>query len=413
MAVLQAAVSACDSGDLIFVKTPFVANGTLTVDKQVTIATGLNAAYEGNGTFTDASFNSGKVPYIQTITVLPTDEMAGLKLQGLNIRNLNFHPYSDKYILDTYIDSCYFYMNTTNHGIAFEGDGGTGFCDSTVFNRCRFTTDDTNGTSYGVFNFKNDAAFITHTILRDCTCDLLSNNTTLFYNDGTGDVEDLELDNLRFYTQTGATGQTMFYCGVPDTDNEQKLWVNWKGGFIESHATFPIITIPDDAATKRRTLKFKIHDVDYFSGPMTLLADANHDWYSGDLIVQLYNCDSLGSLTYGTQVKYEYIDFVMKNNYGLNRVGVIANPILVDGSNRILSDFVGNSASWTSAADYKNHGSPKTLYILGGTTTAIKRNTATIATVTSATVPIIVHLEPLDVFSITFSVAPTITVIGE
>jgi hypothetical protein len=100
--------------------------------------------------------------------------------------------------------------------------------------------------------------------------------------------------------------------------------------------------------------------------------------------------------------------FTIRDNTGYNPIGYEATPIW--GSTHIIVDpDRGSNATWVSAVTYTNVGSAKNLYISGGTVTVITVDGVTLYTATG----VYVHLEPLDTFSITFSSAPTIKVIGE
>lgn len=94
-------------------------------------------------------------------------------------------------------------------------------------------------------------------------------------------------------------------------------------------------------------------------------------------------------------------------NLGYNPVGSIANPISSGGSTLVDS---GSSSTWVSGTTYTNWGSPKVLYISGGTVTAIVYDGQTLYTA-ATTCGII--LQPSDSFSITFSSTPTIVVFGQ
>ena len=96
----------------------------------------------------------------------------------------------------------------------------------------------------------------------------------------------------------------------------------------------------------------------------------------------------------------------MINNIGYNPVGYIANPI--SGNTAYLVDS-GSNSTWISGRVYTNTGSPKVLNISAGTVSAVAQNGVTLFTTTGCTVT----LQPGDTFSITFSTAPTINVIGQ
>ena len=96
---------------------------------------------------------------------------------------------------------------------------------------------------------------------------------------------------------------------------------------------------------------------------------------------------------------------ILKNNVGYNPVGKITSPI----SGSTIVDW-GSSSSWVSGTTYTNWGSPKTLYLTGGTITAIVVDGQTLFT--AATTATII-LQPGDTFSVTYSNAPTITVFGQ
>lgn len=96
----------------------------------------------------------------------------------------------------------------------------------------------------------------------------------------------------------------------------------------------------------------------------------------------------------------------MINNTGYNPVGYIANPI--SGSTAYLVDS-GSNTTWISGTVYTNTGSPKVLNISAGTVSVVAQNGVTLFTATGCTVT----LQPGDTFSVTFSTAPTINVIGQ
>ena len=93
-------------------------------------------------------------------------------------------------------------------------------------------------------------------------------------------------------------------------------------------------------------------------------------------------------------------------NTGYNPVGSISNPI--SGGTTYLVDSGSNSV-WTSGMTYTNSGSPKTLDITGGAVSAVTQNGVTLFTATDCSVT----LQPGDTFSVTFSIEPTINVIGD
>ena len=97
----------------------------------------------------------------------------------------------------------------------------------------------------------------------------------------------------------------------------------------------------------------------------------------------------------------------MINNIGYNPVGPIKNPI---ASNTAYLVDSGTSSTWISGKTYTNSGSVKDLYISGGTVTAIVQDGRTLA---SAASTITIILQPGDTFSVTFTVTPTINVIGQ
>ncbi len=101
-------------------------------------------------------------------------------------------------------------------------------------------------------------------------------------------------------------------------------------------------------------------------------------------------------------------------NTGYNPVGDIATPIYSGTSVKAIVDSpspygLGNSATWQSGVTYTNWGSPKVLYITGGTVSAVVQNGVTRFTTTGCTIT----LQPDDTFSVTFSATPTIRVTGQ
>ncbi len=90
------------------------------------------------------------------------------------------------------------------------------------------------------------------------------------------------------------------------------------------------------------------------------------------------------------------------DNWGYNPKGYIATPFVANL--RYISDS-GSNATISSDRVYTNQGSPKDIYITGGTVTAITVNGEAVG-VTSG----LITLAPRDTFSITFSEAPTLKV---
>ena len=113
-------------------------------------------------------------------------------------------------------------------------------------------------------------------------------------------------------------------------------------------------------------------------------------------------CDGISYPSYDTNVP----ENTLIDNTGYNPVGSIANPIA--GSSAYLVDS-GSNSKWISGMVYTNTGSPKLLDITGGTVSSITQNGVQLFTSTRHSIT----LQPGDTFSITFSKAPTINVIGQ
>ncbi len=94
------------------------------------------------------------------------------------------------------------------------------------------------------------------------------------------------------------------------------------------------------------------------------------------------------------------------NNTGYNPVGYIASPI--SGSTNYIVDS-GSTFAWISGRVYINTESPKVLNISAGTVSVIAQNGVTLFTATGCTMT----LQPGDTFSVTFTITPTINVIGQ
>lgn len=143
---------------------------------------------------------------------------------------------------------------------------------------------------------------------------------------------------------------------------------------------------------------------------------ANNGWYAIRFGTNSYltvSCNTFYSNSYGTFAEQITSTGKIIGNTGYNPVGYITNPLYVasgNANNTIVDSLWGNSATWISATTYTNVGSPKVLYITGGTVTAIAVDGQTLfTTATTVSIP----LQPGDTFSVTFSIAPTITVFGQ
>ena len=123
-----------------------------------------------------------------------------------------------------------------------------------------------------------------------------------------------------------------------------------------------------------------------------------------------YDNNLVGNSVYGNINAQIYDSNVpensMVNNTGYNPVGSIANPI--SGNTAYIVDS-GSSSTWVSGRVYTNTGSPKELIVTGGTVSVVAKNGVTLFTSTGCTVT----LQAGDTFSLTFSKAPTINVIGQ
>ena len=353
MSVLQNAVGNCSVGSVIQVKSPFVAYGTLQVTKALTLKTDLLAAYDGSGV-TDLIFNSGLDPLIEkiNITVGSTAALSGFKLSGFCIQELNIRCPYDKWFSDALIENCYFYTNTTNHGIRFSGNvtnPTTGFIDSVVFRQCRFLPEDNEGLTYGMFTFGDYIQHITHFALEDCVCDMSTSNTTVFLNDGSAQVDQMQLTNFRMYTSSSLADLNMFYVKDAKADNVQTMEVDWDCGFIESHSNLALINIPDDSGVYHRMyVRFSIHDLSSISGTeggtVTLMTNAQHDWYNNDWQIFLFNNRIDGSFSLGTAHIYRIGVWRVGNNFGYNSVGYVNHAVVEESGFYTLLDSGGTLA---------------------------------------------------------------------
>jgi hypothetical protein len=94
---------------------------------------------------------------------------------------------------------------------------------------------------------------------------------------------------------------------------------------------------------------------------------------------------------------------VIHCNIGYNPVGNVANPLRNDLAGDFIVDSYGNSNVWVSDTVYTNTQSEKTLYISGGTVTAIRVN-GVITGLIDGSFPLMQG----DTIQITYSVAPTV-----
>jgi hypothetical protein len=90
---------------------------------------------------------------------------------------------------------------------------------------------------------------------------------------------------------------------------------------------------------------------------------------------------------------------IIRNNGGYNPAGLMSTPY--DNTNNLIGPISGNSGTLTSAKVYKCVETPMDLLYTGGTVSAMTKNGNPMP------VGVMMHLEPFDTFSITFTVAPT------
>ena len=94
---------------------------------------------------------------------------------------------------------------------------------------------------------------------------------------------------------------------------------------------------------------------------------------------------------------------IVRGNTGYNPVGLLSTPF--DNTNNLVGPISGNSATLTSAKTYKCSETSVDILFRGGTVSAFTKNGT--AVVYDSTQNTILHLEPSDTFTITFSVTPT------
>ena len=164
---------------------------------------------------------------------------------------------------------------------------------------------------------------------------------------------------------------------------------------------------------------------DFFSGINVQGSDCTCEW---NAVYNIGGTPNLGGISENAVVNngvYRYNDVrqcnypinistgtgtIIEGNPGYNPKGYITNPLPASGNYLVDS---GTNASFVSTTTYTCSQSPKTVYIEGGTVSAVIHNGRTLATVTSATSSITLNLRPGDTFSVTFSIAPTINVMGQ
>lgn len=128
---------------------------------------------------------------------------------------------------------------------------------------------------------------------------------------------------------------------------------------------------------------------------ITIGSGATSTTISGNNITAVYTINDAGT------------DTKIFNNPGYNPVGYISSPISSGGITLVDK---GSGSTWVSGTTYTNWESPKILYISGGTVTAIVYDGQTLYT---STTTCSITLQPGDTFSVTFTTAPTINVIGQ
>ena len=97
---------------------------------------------------------------------------------------------------------------------------------------------------------------------------------------------------------------------------------------------------------------------------------------------------------------------VKKNNIGYNPLGLLPNPY--DNNNSLIGDS-GNSSALTSGKTYACATGPIDLYLAGGTASSMTKNGQILCNSlpSAGSAPALVHLEPGDTWSLTFSTLPT------
>jgi parallel beta-helix repeat protein len=150
-----------------------------------------------------------------------------------------------------------------------------------------------------------------------------------------------------------------------------------------------------------------------FSGYNSIL---NNEFYNPNNIGVYLRSGSEYNIVEGNDLRHTYssqkiddygIRDTLENNAGYNPLGHIASPFVASGSYILDS---GGSTTPASGTTYTNWESPKVLYVSGGTLTAIVVDGQTLFTApTTCTIP----LQPGETFSVTYTVAPTIVVMGE
>ncbi|MGD0644630.1 MAG: right-handed parallel beta-helix repeat-containing protein [Candidatus Bathyarchaeia archaeon] len=334
-------------------------------------------------------------------------------------------------IQNTVLQGIYIYNNCAGNIIRNIKTNATGTSGVTIDTACTNNTiDDVTATNAGVYGLQIDAGCTNNVIENSTVISSTNAGVIIWANNNMVENTLVESPNA-----IGIYLITCNYCTISGNTivNPSDDGINIDAGTTNVISNNYIFNIPSGKNGITGTGAYCINDliIDNYincttaSGRTGIAFWAGSNGTTGNIISQntIYHAatginlmttgvndtilDNNQLISCSTPITDSGANTVIYNNTGYNPVGYITYPFF--GNNHILLDLCGDNATWSSAVTYTNWESPKTLYISGGTVTAVVQDGQTIFSTTGCTVV----LQPGDTFSLTFSSAPTIKVVGQ
>ena len=349
------------SGGVIFLKDLGYVDGQVIIDQSdITLMTDKVAG---------STISEGT--WITQVKIDSTSEnVDNIRIQGLSMRELFIYA-NVHWIQNIKVIDCAVFPNATYHGIIFGSNGPNTvwqFTNFIHFERCWFYCYG-GATTWGLTTFIN-ITLSTDFYYDSCVWQMFSGTEFILFkiNDGAL-VVGLHIIAPRIYQ--GSVPFTAIWVNHQTTAYKGLLGCDWIGGRIEANTNYTVLYY--NASTVGCLLDMSCIGVK-FQGKVQVFNVQNYYWYptsstAGKQRVDFsHNCFR-DNATLGYPPWSNHVDFIFKDNEGLNPIGYVATPFKIVGSTCIIihPHVYGASATPTANTNYEVQGTDIILTSTGGT----------------------------------------------
>jgi hypothetical protein len=367
VAQLNLAIANALAGDAIMIVGDDVYfDGDFILDKAISILT-PKSCFQDSGAVSDASDI-----WIRKLTVTnAAASIHNVHLKGFNTHELMLYA-NGQYLEDFTFENIGIFRDGAGiyKGLILKGDGTTdGWMNNILLNNCHLSNysgvDD--GLTFGIVNFQN-TRMLTELRFNHPTLVLSADAgdpQTVFYLQDDADVDSMFLNQPRIINSSNAAPQHIVYVQAR-TAASTGINIDWQGGRFESHSAYTILAMEWDG--DETDIRWRMSGMEWQGGADCTLFNLdvgasgnvirNFPVLSG-LAVDWSHNPFTGSAapTLGTNFfRSSRVHLILKDNPGLNPIGLAANPFNnVSGATEAICPS-GNAAVPVASTDYPIEG---------------------------------------------------------